>query len=229
MALTLVQGSAAGAWGTANTGAGTGAVSVTWFGSRTVGSLLRLVVTSDSTITTPTGWTVDDSVVADAGHYLYFRISDNTATDAPTVNPGARTCIAWAEHTGNTASPTDVSTSQATGTGAGSISTGTTGSTAQTDEQAIACFGSSRSGAAATWAGHTNGFTEVASTTTSAGGVNIGLSVATKDLAATGTQECTATPSVSCSRHALIGTYKASASGAVKPYWQYAAQQVISV
>lgn len=235
MSLTLVQGSSPGAWGSATNGTvATDPVAVTWASARTAGSLLLLAANSDSTLTTPTGWTLDQSQVNNSGLYLWWRISDNSATDAPSLDNNASTAIAWAEYTGNTATPSDVSTSSGTAASAATAwSTGTTGTTAQADELAVALWGSSKNfatGALGTWGSETNSFTEqVDVATTKTSGTNAGLAVATKALAATGTVESSATPSVSCARVGLVGTYKAAAASAVVPSPYYFRQLVGSM
>ncbi len=217
MPLTLVQGSGIGAWGSATTGTGTGSISVSWNGPRTVGSLLLLALNSDSTESTPSGWNLDKSQINDSGCYLFRRISDNTATDTPTFSSAFAKCIAWAEYTGNSATPQDVFASAGTGVdNSNPFSTGTTATTAQSDELAVAVFGTHT--ASNTTLGNpllsseTNSFVEQVDVSTNHTGVNCGLGIATKDLSSTGTQECTVTPSVVCGQSAIMGTYKASSS-----------------
>lgn len=211
MPLTLVQGSSPGAWGAANNGAvPSDPVSVTWGAGRTVGNLLILAAGSDGTYTDPTGWTLDDTVVASAGCYLWTRIADNTATDAPTLDNNVATCLAWAEYSGNTSTPVDVSANASGGAGAGAQTTGTTASTAQSDELAVGMWVSSSATAGITWSAHTNSFVEVSETGTSGAGQRIGLSVATKALSSVGAVESSATPSAMTDRHGIVGTYKAA-------------------
>lgn len=223
MALTLVQGSGAGAWGSATNGTGTGAVAVTWGTGRTSGNLIILCVNSDTTVGVPTGFTSDQSQVNDSGGYIFFRIADNSATDTPSISVSASTCIAWAEYSGNDPVPSDVSTSAGAGDTASTtaFSTGTTGTTAQADELAVAVWGYSASqgrlanGGGNYWSAQTNSFVEVIDVgTTKASGTNVGVCVAVKALAATGTQTSSATPVAGGGRVGLIATYKASAGGA---------------
>lgn len=212
MPATLLQG-----WTSQNNGAtAANDVAVTWGVGRTAGSLLVLCVNSDTTQGTPTGWTLDQSQINDSGLYIFFRISDNSATDSPTFTANFSTAIAYAEYSGNTASPSDVSTSggSSTATNAGR-STGTTGTTAQADELAVACWGYSATvlqlpgGGNNFWSAQTNGFTEVIDVgTTKVAGTNVGICVAVKDLSSTGTVETTATPAATAALVAAIGTYK---------------------
>lgn len=216
MPLTLVQGGSLGAWGTTNNAATpSNSVAVTWFTGRTSGNLLVLCVNSDATMSTPTGWTVGKSQVNDSGGYIYWRIADNTSTDTPTLNNGASTCIAWAEYSGNAASQPDASASTGASTSGGTRSTGTTGTTAQADELAVALWGWSGSGSGFTWSGQTNSFVEQIDVgTTKGGGINVGLCVATKALAATGTVESTATVSTNKASVGIVVTFKAATATA---------------
>lgn len=215
--MTLVQG-----WTTAsNTNNASTDVAVTWGGSRTSGNLLILIVNSDTTQSTPTGWTLGKSQVNDSGGYIFWRIADNSATDSPTFTANFSTVAAYAEFSGNTATPNDVSTSAGTSTASNAaFSTGTTGATAQANELAVACWGYSATqvqlanGGGNIWSSETNSFSEVVDIgTTKASGTNVGLCVATKNLTGTGTQESTATPSITSARVALIMTFKESAGG----------------
>lgn len=220
MAITAVQ-----AWASTTTGTGTGSVSVSWGASRTLGNLILLGVNSDTTESTPSGWTLDQSQVNDSGLYLFFRIADDTATDAPTFSSAFVKCLAWAEYRGHRAlTPSDVSASNGTSTYATNTTfgTGTTGSIAQAFELAVALWGYSSSTGATPipgdmtggnhWGSYTNSFTEQLDVgTTRAGNVtNVGLAVATLDVTTTGTKTCTATRSGSSAATALIGTYRAA-------------------
>lgn len=201
------------AWATANNG-GTASnpVAVTWGSARQPGSLLLLAANSDGTHSDPSGWNLDQSQVNDSGLYLWWRISNNTATDAPSLDNNASTVLAWAEYIGNQSSPADRSTSQGTSGQADAVwSTGTTLATQQDDELAVAAWGSSSTlNPGATFSDPTNGFTEVVEGATSvAAATNVGLTVATKTLIAVGTVESTADPTGSCARVALVGTYRA--------------------
>lgn len=220
MPLALVQGSSVGAWGTTNSGSTPNTdLSVTWAGSRTVGNLLLLIVNSDSTESTPTGWTLDKSQVNNSAIYLWSRIADNSSTDTPTFTSNFQKCLAWAEYKGNKASPSDVFASVGNTTDTTTRSTGTTATTAQANELAVAAWGWSKGVAQGdtsgfTWSGQTNSFVEVGVDVGTAlvGTTDVGLCVATRDLTTVGTYESTATCSGTVRAVALIGTYKGTNS-----------------
>jgi len=218
--LTLVQGSSLGAWGSATNGASpANAVAVTWAQARTAGNLLVLVYASDGLMPVPAGWTSAVVALDFADMEIVYRIADNTATDAPSLDNNAATCIAWAEYSGNTATPLDVTASGTnnTVTGVQTRSTGTTGATAQADELAVAAWYIS-SPNPGSWSGQTNSFTEVVDTATSTG-QDITLAVAVRALSATGTVESTATssslpaPGSGNGLGGAVATFKADAGG----------------
>lgn len=199
MPLTLVQGSSLGAWGSTDNGATpTAGVSVTWAQARTSGNLGILVCTSDAVFTVPTGWTSAIRALDLCDMRIMYRILDNSATDTPTIDNNESTAIAWAEYSGNTATPLD-KTAQGTNntiSGAQTRSTQTTTTTAQADELAVAAWywSSNELSGQPQWSGQTNSFTEVVDVGTDKGGglQNVGLCVAVRDLSATGTYESTA-------------------------------------
>jgi hypothetical protein len=203
--LTLVQGSGAGAWGSSTVGTGGGSQTPTWGASRTAGGLLLLIVSSDVVESTPTGWTLAVRQTNNGDLGLWYRIADNTSTDAPTVpSSGFPRSIAWAEYSGNTATPLDKTASGGTSSNATTLATGTTAATTQADELAVAVWGYAADtgrfpgGGGNVWSGQTNSFTELFDIgSTSATVDNPGICVATKALAATGTQTSTATNGIS--------------------------------
>jgi len=159
------------------------------------GNLIVIVVVSDATVATPAGFTLDKSQVNSNGHYHWSKIAAGGEA-AWTVTPGVSAAGVWyaAEISGLTATPTDQVASTGSSSGATTRSTGTTGTTAQANELAVASWGSSIVGAAITWGGETNGFAErITDQVTTTGGSNVGLAVASLTLAATGTVESTAT------------------------------------
>ena len=197
-------------WASTTVTSGTG--SVTWGQARTPGSLLVLAISSENApLTTPTGWNLDKTDSASVNAYLFYRISDNTATDSPSFTSFAG-CLAWAEYVGNFAYPEDV---DASNTSIGlQFSTGTTAVTAQANEIAIAVWtGIHIAGTLHTWTVSTSGYTERVDTVvvSASSGDSFSLCVADNLLSSIGTQSAAATSSgFGVTRCALIGTYKGS-------------------
>ena len=219
MPLTNVQ-----AWSTANSGTGTGSVSVSWGSARTSGNLLVLVYTCDAVFTVPSGWTSAVRALDYSDMRIMYRIADNTSTDAPTITPSAASCMAWAEYSGNTATPLDQTASGTnnTVTGATTRATGTTAATSQADELAVAAWywsGPTGYTGGAHWSGQTNSYAEQTDDGTSKGsGANVGLCVATVDLAAAAATSSTASITLigTASQNGLggaVATFKAAAAG----------------
>ncbi len=184
----------------------------------TNGNLVVIVVASDATVADPPGFTLDKSQVNSNGHYHWSKTTAGGETTF-TVTPNVSAAGVWyaAEISGLTATPTDQAVSTGSSSGATTRSTGTTGTTAQADELAIASFGSSTVGGAVTWGGETNGFAErIADQVTTTGGSNVGLAVASLVLSATGTVECTATADGGQAPKStgIVVTYKVAAGGA---------------
>lgn len=169
--------------------------SVTLDSGTTNGSRVVIVVVSDATVATPSGFALDKSQVNSNGHYVFSKATTGGETGW-TVSPNVSAAGVWyaAEVAGLTATPLDQTASTGAGTTATTRSTGTTGTTAQAAEIAIASWGSSVLGTAVTWGGQTNGFTEdITDQVTTTGGSNVALSVATLILSTTQTVESTAT------------------------------------
>lgn len=222
-ALTVVQ-----AWATATTGTSTVLTSLTctWGATPTNGNLLLAFAGTDSVMATPSGWTVLDSTVASQGAYLWGRIASSEPGSFAAASSGGgafRGAVAFAEYSGQLAgaiaSVLDAhTTASRVGGSISAMSTGTTGTTAQADELAVACWNAHTSGGSTNWSGQTNGFTEVADdTSTAAAGIRDGVCVAVLDLHATQTVECTATPSLSTEAGVIIATFKAAAGSVVNP------------
>lgn len=182
------------------------------------GNFVVIIVASDATVGTPSGFTLDRSQVNSNGHYHWSAVTTGGETTW-TVTPNVSAAGVWyvAEISGLAASATDQVISTGSSSAATTRSTGTTGTTAQADELAFASFGSSQVGAAATFGAQTNSFVErIIDQITVTGGTNIGLAVASKVLSATGTVECTATIDAAGSAKStgILVTYKVAAGGA---------------
>lgn len=229
MALTLVQGSSLGAWGATTNGAtATDPVAVTWAQARAVGSLLVLVYSSDGLVTVPPGWASAVVALDYCDMEICYRTAANNATDAPSIDNNASTCLAWAEYSGWDGAAPD-KTASSTGntfTGTQSRTTGTTGTTVQADELAVAAwyYSCANGMTGAQWSGQTNSFTEAADVgTTKGAGTNVGLCVATRDLAATGAYSSSASitypagPGPNNGNGGAIATFKAAAVTAKAP------------
>lgn len=129
MAIPVIQ-----SVGTAATGTGTSITTNAPSGVVT-GDLLVLSVATvtGTTVTTPTGWTIVDTIndgFNTSRQAMYYRIADSTADDTPTVTLGVS--IAYAAFIlridGQAASPLDVkATGSATGTTAPAVPSITTG------------------------------------------------------------------------------------------------------
>lgn len=227
MPFTLVQGSSLGAWGSASNGATPAdPVAVTWAQGRGAGNLLLLGYVSDGVLPVPTGWTQARQQLDFADTRLCYRIAQNNADDTPTLDNNAATSIGWAEYSGNTASPLDQATGQNSGSlsGATSYGTGTTGTTAQADELAVAVWGysvqNSPSNLGGNWSGQTNGFTERVDVGTNPSGTKTGMCIATLDLAATGAYTSAASITLGSGTNRLQGiivTFKATVGGGGTP------------
>lgn len=224
---TIVQ-----AWTFATSGAGTPATQSVNLpgGAATAGNTLLVAATGDATIATPSGYTSVQSSVHNAGMYLFAKIADGSETGV-TVTPSvsAAVCVGIAE-IGNLTGALitdriDQTATNGTSSGVASRSTGTTGTTAQNDEYAVALIGYSASqvvlpnGGSNQLASFSNSFAEVSGGdvgTTKGTGTNVGLCVATKDLSATGTVETTGTyATIVSSTEALVATFKVAAGSAV--------------
>jgi len=217
-------------WTSTTTTTTTPATCTLTFGSAaTAGTTLLVAVNSDATVGTPSGYTSLVSSIHNAGCYLFGKVAaggETSVTVTPSVS--ASTCVAMAE-IGNLsgaaiANRLDVSTSNGAASAAFTWSTGTTGTTAQADEYAVAVWGYSAAvgtgsdfttGGGNKWINQTNGFTEKLDVgTTKAVNTNVGLCIAVKDLSSTGTVESTVTElnSQATPAETLIATFKASAA-----------------
>lgn len=209
-------------------------LAITLGAAATAGNTLLVAVNSDATVTTPAGYTSLVSSVHNAGCYLFGKVAtggETGVTVSPTVS--ASTCVAIAE-IGNLSGAAitnrlDQTASAGASSGSFTWSTGTTATTAQADEYAVAVWGYTAATTTGTdftngggnkWINQTNSYAEKLDVgTTKAAGTNVGLCIAVRDLSATGAAESTATElnnqATPC--ETLIATFKASAAVATPP------------
>lgn len=207
MSVAIVQETAG------DTGAGTpSSYSVTLPVATTAGNSVVIICTSDATVSTPAGFTLDKSQINNNGHYT-FRKTTAGAETGWTLTPSVAAAGCWyaVEIAGLVSSPVDVTASTGSVTGDATRSTGTTSSTTQPLTVAFASWGSSAAtNPAPLHSGQTNSFFERINdrATTKTSGTNIGLSVAAKVLTAAGTVESTATLTPGAAGTAMVVVYK---------------------
>lgn len=214
--LLTLRSSATAAWSfrqenSGDTGTGTPSSYSVTLGVATTGGAVLIICVSDATVATPSGFVLDASQVNNNGHYV-FRKASSTGETGWTLTPGASAAGTWyvAEIAGLTGGPDRTSTAGSGTSSPTPRSTGTTLATTVADELALASWGSSSVvNPAVSASAQTNGFVERIADrlTTKASGTNVGLSVASKTLTATGTVETTATPSGSAAWTAVLVTY----------------------
>lgn len=185
----------------------------------TAGNLLVSACATDKDsggITIPTGWT---RIGTD---YQQTNVSFSYAYK---IAAGGETSIAWswvnskvaslwaAEYSGLTSTPLDQNQrNSSVDTAVQTLSTGTTGTTAQADELAIALMASDTAANTETGRSWTNSFSEVNYSTTSTS-ARPGLSVAEKRLAAAATVETTfATTDTGDQMVCVVATFKESSA-----------------
>jgi hypothetical protein len=211
--LTLVQRKSS----TSAAGTG-GSFQASWQSQPTQGNLLVAVANSDSALTmVSTGWTLAISSVNYVALYQFYKIagaSESSVVDI-TVNSGNFSCgVELEEYAGNAPStPLDQTASfSPTTDGDATISTGTTPTTTQADELALVAFGMLYPTTSIT--AITNSFVEVVDNlraiSNPTNGIDTALTVASKALTATGTQNAVGTLDTPNLRPSgIIGTYKA--------------------
>lgn len=216
MPLTLVQRK------TNQSAAAVASLAGTFAPAPTVGNLLVVNANSDATLTmTSSGWTLTTSSVNDTGLYQWHKIAGASESATVTVTPSvsASTEIVLEEWSGNlSSSPLDKFASGVQATGAATVPSGTTTTTAQADELAVAAFGWNDAGVVVTMNTYSNSYAEV-SELKGTGGTATNIAVAELDLLATGTQTTTGTLSGTTSsvKSGLIGTYMAAALAVALP------------
>ena len=194
-----------------NTGTGTPtSIDPTLASNDTVGNWLILIVTSDATVSTPSGWALDKSQVNSAGHYVYRKAT--TGSDATWNIPvnSASSCWWVAEISGlDDTTPFDESASTGGVSGTTSRSTGTTGTTDTADEYLIGSASQSTTGTPTGPGSWTNSFVQQAyDNTTKGAGTNVSVMVATLVVSSTGTYETTAEDFSSAASTGIIVTYR---------------------
>jgi hypothetical protein len=185
----------------------------------TQNNTLVVCVNSGSTITTLTGYSLAFSAVNWIALYEYYKVAvaAELATITVTFNGPASGEITVFEYSGMlTTGVLDKTATNNSGAAAlGSFSTGTTATTAQADEEAVAAVGryNEPTNTVTAWS---NSFVEESDLNSTGTGTLSALGTASKTLAATGTVESTATFSANTNQTpgAGVGTYKKSAAAA---------------
>ena len=167
--------------------------------SAVAGRLLIGVLATDKTsggITIPAGWTRigTDYDQTDVSFAMAYKVAAGGETTITWTSVTAQAATLWAaEYSGTASAPLDVNSRATSGvTAVLTLSTGTTGATAQNNELALSFMASDTSNNTDLTRAWTNSFVEIAYNTTS-GSARPGLSVAEKFLVATGTVETTFT------------------------------------
>lgn len=189
---------------------------LTFTSTPTSGNLLVVcIVADDFMATAPSGWTKAGTGAQDfTGCYIIYKVAGASEPTSVTITIGSSTscCMQGYEYSGIvSSSPLDQSAA-ATGQGTTTtINTGTTGTTSQAKELAVAVVAQSTAGSFTlrTVTGWSNTFVDLGSTDSSAVGTTCRINSSTKILAATGTQTTTATLSGNGSGHnnGVIATF----------------------
>lgn len=128
----------------------------------TAGNYLVVTANSDATVNTPTGFTLQPSVVDGNGAYIFVKVAAGTESSI-TVSPtsAANTSITACEYSGTTAAPFDTSNTSTITNSGGNTTTSVTVTTAADGELVIALaaihLGSGSGGGAPTGPSWTNG------------------------------------------------------------------------
>ena len=126
------------------TGSGTaGSISTSLPSATLTGTILFLLLSTDFTVSTPAGWTLDRSQVNNNAHYVFRKTASGGESSWNITLGNGAAIAAWAviEAQGLIASPLDVVASGGSGTAASTRPTGTTAATAQDNESALATWG----------------------------------------------------------------------------------------
>lgn len=221
-------------WITATTGgANANTCTLTWGATPTTGNILLLVATSTQTFSLPTGWTKLASALDSMETTLWGKIASSEGTTQVVTLTSGSLPIAMAGFEGSgqlagaIAAVFDASATATVNGSSAAMSTGTTGTTAQADEYAIACWAGNKNAAGTagqvTWASQTNSYVERCDVTTTATGDKVNICVASLDLHATGTTGSTATPSVDggggvvINSGAIAATFKVASTAVANP------------
>lgn len=203
MAVTIVQQNSG------STGSGT-SVTATLASGTTAENILLIIVGSSSTITDPSGFSVDASQDGSSAKVRLYRKTSAAGETSWPITLSAAYGAAWwaAEVSGLSATPLDV-TAGASGASA-SPSTGTTATTAQAEEWAVAAFAVFGVNAV-TFSAWTNSFTEQADLASN-GTFKNSLGVGIRSLTSIDTYSAGATMSASSGWCGAIATYKTPAA-----------------
>ena len=188
-----------------------GDLTLTFDQTATSGSLLVVAVfDAGGAATQPSGWSyaasVYDTPNADEG-VIWFKVSDGTETQVVLASgsPEEEEAVFYEVYGPWAASPLDT-TANSGPTETATISTGTTGTTAQADEFAVALFTSRDNGDSVTsWS---NSFTDLHGIVAATGGGSKSAGSAYKILTSTGTVETTCTKTSTSSSMGVVATFK---------------------
>lgn len=189
-------------------------ISATLNSTATSGNLLVTAIATDKdagTYTVPAGFTMIQTYSGlSVSGALAYKVSDGSETAVSWSYTNSEESSVWiGEYSGTDATPLDVSTeADSNNVDTTSQSTGTTGSTAQDEELAVAILAidSAQNATGRSWS---NSFSEVEYVGSNS---TAGLSVATKYLTATGTQTSTMSWDTVDQAYAAIATFLASST-----------------
>lgn len=121
MAATLVQSGTNSTTGAASVAVGSGQ----GWGAPTAGNLIVAFANGDTTTATPTGFTIDESVVDGNGVYLFYKVADGSETTVTfTLGTSASpVAVGLIEYSGMAASPADVHSNSSIPNSAGTTTT----------------------------------------------------------------------------------------------------------
>jgi hypothetical protein len=185
---------------------------VTFDSTPTQNNLLVLRATCDDYATNiSSGWTQAASALDWTGTYIYYKVAGASEPSSVTLTIGSSTgCAMIADEWSGTApsSPLD-KTASAIGQSS-PVSTGTTTTTVQADELAIAVVGLSETPAGHNVSAWNNSFTENANVATTASGTQVRVVGASRVLSATGAYTTAATITSPANNHSVgaIATFK---------------------
>ncbi len=200
-----------------NSGAGTAdTYDVTLPSDTAADNQLVIIVSSDATVATPSGFTLDRSQVNNNGHY-HFRKVSVAETASWTIDPGGSSSTSWwvAEISGLEASPVDQVNSAGSGTQQSSRSTESV-TTTVADTLLIGSVGgsSSTAGRPVAIVSWTNSFVEEDWTvSTKSSGTDVSIGVAVRTVSSTGSYSSTASWTGDCATAGMIVAYKIAAGG----------------
>lgn len=167
----------------------------------TDGNLMVLVVVSDTAVTTPAGWTLDETTASNTDNYIFHKVASGSSASI-TVSLGAvsDTCAMYfIEVSGLTNNSLDKATGLISQGATTSIDTGTTAATTNANDFVIAAACLWINNLSQTVTASNNGFSFRGAVSSSNGGGidNVTLGVGIKFVSATGTQNCILTTDTS--------------------------------